>query len=621
MSVYAAYAFNEGSGSTIIDYSGNARNMTVAGTNTWVAGHSNYSNAFQAGVNGTDGATWDAGSAQAALSGDVSLMLWYKHTAGTNTTNSHAGGLYSAASTARLSAWSYRSLLAVASSPQLTVRDSAGTIASVGVNTTVADSNWHHVAVVYHASGTIEEYLDGTLVFTVTPSANPIGVNVRFIGVGGILSGTPFSQAVVQDLRVFDAALTSSDVTAFMNTPVVSSAASTSLSNLIRATPYPLNLITKLNPQIPSSTAVSTPTIPVIVPQVTTPTRKLSNRPYPQTLTGIQQQNPASIPVVAVTGLTASTNVVANLGGSFNTPQNTFVPTHGWPYFSRRYIVNPNKPITFFGGLKASVNVQANFGTLVVSDPGITANVNVSANFGGVISVPETTALPTHGWPYFSKRYIVTPNRSSGSGFSGSVSSVTVTANLGVVKESVPGVTTAVNAVAFSGPIFIFQAQSKTAPFPVSTPYPLNITTRLKPQHTPSFPVPLSSSIGLTSHVTVQALTGVDKVSVTVANAAVNAVAAFGSIVIVTIAKTSIQQFPFSNITPYPLNIIYRIRPQRSGPAGGAARFVLGNSAIVNVTAFSGSTAVSSKPVHQWKIKLVRQQTGKLYSNIRYNPR
>lgn len=223
MTIYAAYAFNEGSGSTITDYSGNSRNMTISGTNTWVAGHSSYVNAFQAGAT-SSGAQWDAGSAQAALSGDVSVMIWFMHTAGTSTTNSHAGGLYSAASTARLSVWSYRNLLTVASSPELTVRDSAGTITSVGSNGTTADGSWHNAAAVYHSSGTIEEYLDGTLVSSVTPTANPIGTTVRFIGVGSVIGGS-FAQATVQDFRVFSSALTSSDVTAFMNTPVVAPAA------------------------------------------------------------------------------------------------------------------------------------------------------------------------------------------------------------------------------------------------------------------------------------------------------------------------------------------------------------------------------------------------------------
>jgi len=221
MGLYAAYAFNEGSGSSIIDYSGNSRNMTISGTNSWVTGHGGYTYAFQSGASAGNGAQWDGGTTLAALSGDVSLQVWYQHTGGTSTTTCHAGGMYSSSGTARLSAYSYRSLSGVAGSPEFTVRDSAGTIISIADTSNTADGNWHNAALVYHSSGLMEEYLDGTLVSSSSPTVNPIGTTVRFIGVGFILSGS-FAQANVQDMRVFTSALTAQDVTTYMNTPVVS---------------------------------------------------------------------------------------------------------------------------------------------------------------------------------------------------------------------------------------------------------------------------------------------------------------------------------------------------------------------------------------------------------------
>lgn len=219
MSVYAAYAFNEGSGLSIIDYSGKGRNMTIAGTNSWVTGKI-YTNAFQSGAAAGDGAQWDGGTTLAALSGDVTLQVWYQHTGGSGTTTCHAGGLYSSSGTARLAAYSYRSLVGVAGSPEITVRDSAGTIISIADTSNTADGNWHNAALVYHSTGLMEEYLDGTLVSSSSPTSNPIGTTVRFIGVGYLLSGA-FAQANVQDMRVFDSALTAQDVSTYMNTPVV----------------------------------------------------------------------------------------------------------------------------------------------------------------------------------------------------------------------------------------------------------------------------------------------------------------------------------------------------------------------------------------------------------------
>ena len=174
MSVYGAWAFDEGSGSTIIDYSGNSRNMTVSGSNSWIAGEGAYANAFQAGASGSDGAIWNNGSAIAALSGDVTVQLWYQHTTTSNTI-SHAGGLYSSPGTSRLSVYSWRNRPAgvISSSPHATLRDSASTIFDAGVNGTSTDSSWHNVAWIYHSNGTIDEYLDGTLLSPVVSPTHP----------------------------------------------------------------------------------------------------------------------------------------------------------------------------------------------------------------------------------------------------------------------------------------------------------------------------------------------------------------------------------------------------------------------------------------------------------------
>lgn len=225
MAVYAAYAFDEGSGSTITDYSGNGHDMTVFGTNSWVTGHGSYANAFQSGSTESDGAYFHAGSVISALTGDVTIMMWFKHAAASDT-NSHAGGLYGSLGFARASIWTYRDLFGTAASPQGTIRDSGGSLFSLGSNGTHSDTSWHHAALVYHSSGLVEIYLDGSQVFSGTPTSNPIGSTVNYIGVGCISSLNDATEGIVQDLRVFDTALTSTDVTTWMNTPVHSSSVS-----------------------------------------------------------------------------------------------------------------------------------------------------------------------------------------------------------------------------------------------------------------------------------------------------------------------------------------------------------------------------------------------------------
>ncbi|HEY2060030.1 MAG TPA: LamG-like jellyroll fold domain-containing protein [Amycolatopsis sp.] len=218
-SLYAAYACNEGAGTVITDYSGNSRNMTVSGTgNTWVTGHGSYPLAFLGGTSGTAGAQWDNGSADATLSGDVTVMCWAQSSNGA-TGQSFAAGLYSAVGTARLAMYSYRSLNATAASPELTLRNSGGGLFSLGVNGTTADAAWHHIAAVYHSAATVDIYLDGTAVVTGANVSSAIGTTVRFLGAGSLLAGAGANSAV-QDFRVFSSALAGTDITTYMNTPV-----------------------------------------------------------------------------------------------------------------------------------------------------------------------------------------------------------------------------------------------------------------------------------------------------------------------------------------------------------------------------------------------------------------
>ena len=218
----AAYAFDEGSGSTIHDYSGNGRDMTVAGTNSWVTGRNGYPNAFQAGASGSDGAAFSNGSAMSDLTGDVTLQVWYKSTATVPSAGiEHAGGLYSGTGTTRLAAYAYRNRGGIASSPHMTGRDSSGTILDCGLNgTEITDNNWHNAAFVYHSSGLVESYLDGTLVASASPTSLPIGSEAFFIAVGSLYSGGSIAQSIVQDMRVFDGALTGTEINIWMNIPV-----------------------------------------------------------------------------------------------------------------------------------------------------------------------------------------------------------------------------------------------------------------------------------------------------------------------------------------------------------------------------------------------------------------
>lgn len=127
MALYAAYAFNEGSGTVITDHSGNGRNLTVSGTPAWPAGHGSYATCFQSDATGSGGAWYNAGSPLSSLSGAATVMCWYQNRVGSNA-EEFIGGLYAGAGSARMSLYGYRSLFGTSGAPEATIRDSASNV-------------------------------------------------------------------------------------------------------------------------------------------------------------------------------------------------------------------------------------------------------------------------------------------------------------------------------------------------------------------------------------------------------------------------------------------------------------------------------------------------------------
>jgi len=198
-----------------------------------------------------------------------------------------------------------------------------------------------------------------------------------------------------------------------------------------------------------------------------------------------------------------------------------------------QFVVLPAPPVTVTG-LISAVNVVSNFGTLKITEAGNTANVNAAGLFGNLAIIGRTTALPTHGWPYFSKRYQVAPVKPN-TFVSSATSSVATSANFGTIKELVS--------------------------------------------------VPASS---------------------------VNVAANFGGFVIVSVVRTTTQQFPFSANVPYPLNITRRIIPQYSyGLLGGIK--ISGTTANEMVATNFGTVTVKQVPVKKWKAHLIKPIKARVY--------
>lgn len=189
------------------DSSGNGLTATVT---AYTTGHTN------------DGAVGDASHAAASYSGAliasptaVSFMFWFYPT------RTSAGGLDGNITFLSIDSTGAPGYLVVAwsNSTHLVAQftNAAGTDYSAVASVTTAQNTWVHVAATW-VSGTLLLYLNGVQVGTATTSG--VLPTLSWLEAGGLAAASAFNLGVVDDLRVFDTALSSTDITTYMNTPV-----------------------------------------------------------------------------------------------------------------------------------------------------------------------------------------------------------------------------------------------------------------------------------------------------------------------------------------------------------------------------------------------------------------
>lgn len=200
-----AWGFNEGSGVITADLSGHGNHLDVPAAAVWTTGHSG-SGVMRGGDNvaaDTTGLAW-------SNMGAITFMGWvYKENnwmvlrgAGSGT-----GGV------ARF----------------LIDGDTIGVMTTGGgdaVTVGVPLGEWHHVACTWSSGQPIRAYLDGVL--TATGSVSLSGVlsdssgaytTLTSLTVGGV-PGDGGNTGQLDDLRIFDRALSQGEVATYMNTPV-----------------------------------------------------------------------------------------------------------------------------------------------------------------------------------------------------------------------------------------------------------------------------------------------------------------------------------------------------------------------------------------------------------------
>ncbi len=203
----AAYAFNEGAGTTTGDTSGNANTGTLTNGPTW-----NATGKFGAAVSfdGVNDLILVPASASLNLSTAMTLEAWVNPTA-------------------TLSGWKAilqkeadAYFLTASSSQQNRPASGAtfGTTCCTNVYATAAlvPNTWTHVAATYNGT-LIQLYINGGLVSSM-PATGLIQTTTTSLRIGGNTYPTEFFQGLIDEVRIYNRALSAAEVATDMNTPV-----------------------------------------------------------------------------------------------------------------------------------------------------------------------------------------------------------------------------------------------------------------------------------------------------------------------------------------------------------------------------------------------------------------
>ena len=209
----AAYSFNEGTGTSVADASGNGNTGTVVGA-SWTAG-GKYGGALS--FNGSSSYVDLGNPAAFGVTGSMTWSAWINSAA-----NPPDDGIIVAKSDSA-SGWQVKT--SPDTGPQTfgsSVSASAGSRIQRYSTTVRSLNTWYHVAGVYDASArTLSVYVNGVLsngalVGTVPASQVRSSVNVNI----GRRTGGLYFNGIIDEVRIYNRALTQSEIQADMNTPV-----------------------------------------------------------------------------------------------------------------------------------------------------------------------------------------------------------------------------------------------------------------------------------------------------------------------------------------------------------------------------------------------------------------
>ena len=209
----AAYAFNEGSGTTVADASGNGNSGTLSNA-TWVQGK------YGSGLKFT-GATNSYVTIPDAPSLDLTSSLTLEAWVNPSTLNSPDNGWVAAVAKDHPNSSNNISYALYAASgtnkpPGEHILVSGGD-KGVSATSKLVLNTWTFLAATYDGAN-MKIYVNGVLIKTKAQTGNLVEVNAP-LKIGGDWSGEMFT-GVIDEVRVYNTALTQTQIQSDMNTPV-----------------------------------------------------------------------------------------------------------------------------------------------------------------------------------------------------------------------------------------------------------------------------------------------------------------------------------------------------------------------------------------------------------------
>jgi hypothetical protein len=201
----AAYGFNEGTGTTVADSSGNGNNGRISGA-TWT-NSGKYGSALV--FNGTSALVTVSNSTTLQLNAAMTLEAWVNPAAGTN---AFRDVIYKGNDNYYLEA----------TSPTAGEPAGGGTFGSTDVpiygTAALAVNTWSHLAVTYDG-GFLRLYVNGNEVANrIQPGA--IATSTNALQIGGDTLYSQYFKGLIDEVRIYNRALSAAEIQTDMNTPV-----------------------------------------------------------------------------------------------------------------------------------------------------------------------------------------------------------------------------------------------------------------------------------------------------------------------------------------------------------------------------------------------------------------